>query len=114
MYRFIYFFKRAFNGFLSLRLKNFTMIPVRNAEIMVPSLIPTMVKSKNNNDNRMDIITHVISNAIFTLPNSWAVVSEIAFTNASPAFMITFAITANEIPKPRMVIPISTRIILMK
>ena len=58
----------------------------------------------------MDRTTHSTSKAIFILPKFLWIVSEIAFTKASPAFKMTFAITDREIPKPRMPIPIKTNV----
>lgn len=101
------------SGFFSLAEKNFTTIPVNRAEIIVPSLVPTIVKSKNIRDKTMERVTQKISNAILTFPNSLFIVSEIAFTKASPEFIITFAITAREIPKPRIIIPTITIIMRM-
>ena len=101
-------YKILFKGSFNLSLKNFTTTPVNRAEIIVPSLIPTIVKSKNNRDKIIDMITQKISNTIFTFPNFLWNISEIAFTNASPEFIITFAIIESEIPKPRITIPAIT------
>lgn len=75
---------------------------------MVPSLVPTIVKWKNMRDRAIEIITQSTSNIIFMFPNSLLNVSEIVFTNASPEFIITFAITEREMPKARMTIPTTT------
>ena len=53
----------------------------------------------------MEITTHDKSNAILTFPKFLLKVSEIAFTNASPEFKTTFALTESEIPNPRTMIP---------
>ena len=53
----------------------------------------------------MAIITHDTSKIVFIAPKSFFIVSAIAFTNASPEFKITFAITDNAIPNPRIKIP---------
>lgn len=95
-------------GFFSLLQKNFTTIPVSNAERIVPSLVPTIEKLKKMRDAARDTITHTTSKATFTFPNSLCIASEMAFTNASPEFMITLAITEREIPKPRITIPTRT------
>ncbi len=100
--------KILLSGLLSLPLKNFTAMPVSKAENIVPSLVPTMVKSKNKRERIRERITQKISKAIFIFPNSLWAVSEIAFTKASPEFIMTFAITERDIPKPRMMTPMST------
>ena len=76
--------------------------------MMVPSLVPMICRSKNNRERITDTITQVTSNAILIFPKFFPVISVIAFTKASHEFMITFAITDKEIPKPRMAMPIST------
>lgn len=68
----------------------------------MPSLVPEIVKLKNNSDNIMENTTQKISRAIFTLPKPLFIVSARAFTNASPEFIMTFAITESEMPKPRI------------
>ncbi len=67
--------------------------------MIVPSLVPTIEKSKKINDNTTARITQITSKAILTLPNSLWIVSDIAFTKASPELRITFAVTEREIPK---------------
>ena len=56
-------------------------------------------------------ITQVTSKAILTLPNSLWVVSDIAFTKASPELRITFAVTESDIPNPSMMIKIILNIL---
>ena len=102
------------SGFLTSFRNNFTTNPVSNADMIVPSLVPTMVKSKKMNESKTASITQVTSKAILTLPNSLLVVSEIALTKASPELRITFAVTESDIPNPSMMIPISTIVILVK
>lgn len=100
--------KNVSNGFLNRFAKNFTTIPVRKAEIIVPSLVPIIFISKNISDNIIDRTTHIISKAIFILPKFLLIVPAIALTKASPEFIITSAITDKEIPNPRIIIPIKT------
>ena len=100
--------KILLTGFFNLLLKKFTTTPVSKAEMTVPSLVPTMVKLKNKSDTQREIMTHKTSNAIFTFPNFFFAASETAFTKASPEFIMTFAMTEREIPKPRIIIPIIT------
>lgn len=50
-------------------MNNLTKVPVKKAEIMVPSLVPTISKSKNINDSIIENTTQKISIAIFTFPN---------------------------------------------
>ena len=95
-------------GSFSRFVKNFTTTPVNSAEMTVPSRAPTILKSKNMSDNIIELTTQKTSNAIFTFPNSLCAVSATAFTNASPEFIITFAITASAIPKPSITTPIIT------
>lgn len=91
-----------------MRVKNFTAIPVQKAEMIVPSLVPTIEKLKNIRDRIIERTTHIMSKAIFTFPKFLFVTSEIAFTNASPAFIITLAITERAMPNPSMIIPKTT------
>lgn len=46
-----------------------------------------------------------MSNPIFRFPNKIPVLSDNALTKASPEFIITFAMTEREIPKPKIIIP---------
>lgn len=100
--------KKVSNGFLNRFVKNLTTIPVRKAEIIVPSLVPIIFISKNISDNIIDRITHITSKVIFIFPKFLWIVSVIALTKASPEFIITLAITDKEIPNPRITIPIKT------
>ena len=96
-------------GFCRILVNLLTKIPVKKAEIIVPSLVPTTVKSKNISDSITESATQKISKAIFTLPKFFFAVSATAFTKASPEFIITFAITAREMPKPKIATPITTK-----
>ena len=95
-------------GALIRLVKKRTTRPVSSADRIVPSRVPTILPPKKISDKRMAKMTHDTSKPIFTLPNSCPVVSEIAFTNASPEFIITLPITDNATPKPRITTPIST------
>lgn len=55
-------------GFCRILVNLLTKIPVKKAEIIVPSLVPTTVKSKNISDSITESATQKISKAIFTLP----------------------------------------------
>ena len=61
-----------------------------------------------------EIITHTISVILLTLPKLAPVVSDIAFTKASPEFIIASAIIAKEIPKANIKIPINNNINFIK
>lgn len=80
-------------------------MPVQKADIIVPSLVPTIEKLKNIIDKTIAKITQLTSNAILTLPKFLFVVSEIAFTKASPEFIMTLAITESDTPKLNITIP---------
>ena len=95
-------------GAFKYLVNTFTIIPVKRAERTVPSLVPTILRSKKKRERRIDKITHKISKPILIFPKFFLVVSDTAFTKASPEFMITLAITEREIPKPRMIIPSNT------
>ncbi len=96
-----------------MRVKNFTAIPVQKAEIIVPSLVPTILKLKNMRDRIIARTTQIMSKAIFTFPKFLLDTSEIALTNASPEFIITLAITERAMPNPSMIIPKTTISILI-
>lgn len=100
-------FKNLFNGLFKRAVKNFTTTPVRSAAITVPSLVPTIVNSKNRSDKTTAKTTQLISNPILTFPKSLCIVSETAFTKASPEFIITLAITEREIPNPSTIVPVN-------
>ena len=89
-------------------LKNFTAIPVNIAEIIVPSLVPTILKLKKMRERTTAKDTHKMSKIIFIFPKSFFEASEITLTNASPEFRITFAVTESDIPNPRTIILIIT------
>ena len=95
-------------GFFRSMMKNFTAKPVRNADNTVPSRVPIIFISNKISDSITESVTHEISNITLTLPKFLLRVSDIAFTSASPEFMITLAITASEIPNPSMIIPVKT------
>lgn len=82
-------------------------MPVQIAEIIVPSRVPTMEQLKKKSDSMIEKSTQLISKPILVLPKLLLILSESAFTNASPEFIITFAITASAIPKPRTITPIT-------
>lgn len=85
--------------------KKLTTIPVHSAAMIVPSLVPTTLKLKNRRERRRANITQHTSKPILMLPKLPWLRSEIAFTNASPEFMITLAMTDRAMPKPRTIVP---------
>ena len=78
---------------------------MNTAEIIVPSLVPTNEPLKKIKDSTTENATQDTSKAIFTFENSLCITSESAFTNASPEFKITSAITPSVMPKPRIMMP---------
>ena len=94
-------------SFVSL-WNSFTARPVQSAEITVPSLVPTIVKSNSNSDRISASATQLTSKAIYTLPKFLFLVSAIALTKASPECIITFAETDSDTPKPSITIPTTT------
>lgn len=100
------------SGFFNIFVKNFTTIPVQTAAMTVPSRAPTMVPLKKIRDKRTDKATLLISNTILTLPKFLCKQSDIVLTTASPAFMMTLAITESAMPKPRITTPLMTKSIL--
>ena len=72
------------SGFCISGLKNLTVTPTKTAEMIVPSLVPKSFPSKKISERTTDISTQVISKMTLTVPNSFFVTSEIAFTIASP------------------------------
>lgn len=91
--------KNVSNVFFNIFVKNFTTIPVRKAEIIVPSLVPIIFISKNISDNIIDKITHITSKAIFILPKFLLIVPAIVLTKVSLEFIITSAITDKDCKK---------------
>lgn len=59
--------------------------------MMVPSLVPTILNWKNTRDRSTEITTQTTSKMIFILEKLIWVVSETAFTKASPELRMTFA-----------------------
>ena len=92
----------SFNWFFISVSQSFTGTPVNTADSIVPSLVPTSFPPKKIKESTIENATHDTSKAIFTFENSLCITSESAFTNASPEFKITFAITPRVIPKPRI------------
>ena len=72
----------------------------------VPSLVPTILNWKNIRDRRTEITPQATSKILVILEKLIWVVSETAFTKASPELRITLAMTESETPKPRIVTPI--------
>ena len=59
--------------------------------MMVPSLVPTILNWKNTRDRSTEITTQATSKMIFILEKLIWVVSETAFTKASPELRMTLA-----------------------
>lgn len=68
--------------------KKFTTTPVKSAVKIVPLRVPTISPLKRNHDITSASTTQPTSNPILTLPNIIPDLSEIAFTKASPEFMM--------------------------
>ena len=81
---------------------------LRTAAINVPSLVPTTVKLKNSSESTTANTPQPMSKATLIKPKSLFIVSETAFTKASPEFIITLAITERAIPKPSTIVPATT------
>ena len=80
--------------------------PVNNAQKIVPSRVPIILKLKKSIDNKTEATTQETSKTIFTVPNFIFKTSEMDFTNASPEFIMTLAQTTRDTPKPDVIIPI--------
>ena len=77
--------------------------------MIVPSLVPIILPWKRIRDNERERSTQSMSKPIFILPKFLFALSDIAFTKASPEFIITLAMTDKAIPNPRIKIPHSTK-----
>lgn len=72
---------------------NFTVSPVKMVAIIVPSRAPTTFMSKKRRERVIDALTDVMSNNSLISENFFLAVSDMALTKASPALIITSAIT---------------------
>ena len=80
-------------GFLISFNQSFTAIPVNTADSIAPSRVPKSSHPKKIKESTIENATQDTSNAILTFENSLCITSESTFTNVSPEFKITFAIT---------------------
>ena len=91
---------------LSMSLaQSLTATPVRQAEMMVPSRVPTMLPWKRISDSTTATVTNEMSVATLTLPKAKPVRSDTAYTKASPELSTTFAMTVSSIPSARKSMP---------